>query len=224
MEKSCINKKKRLPWLQTLIILCIMKIDFYICRHGQTDKNVEGVWQGSGIDAVLNETGRQQAAELACKLRFKMLDVYSSPLLRAVQTANAIASNGVTTREFVIMQDLRECYFGEAEGLSFEETKQKYGEEFINGLLWPTDETADLCFPNGESKRKVFERVYSCLNKIVSRHTFDYAYHTVCIVCHAGIISALQFGFGLKDVSCENCGVLHLQYDTNMRKFVQCFD
>lgn len=201
-----------------------MKIDFFICRHGQTDKNVEGVWQGCGTDAVLNENGYKQAAELAQKLRLKMMDVYSSPLVRAVQTANVIARTGVTRRDVVVMQDLRECSFGDIEGVSFEESKRRYGEEFINKLLWPTEETADLCVPNGESKREVFERVYSCLERIVGRHTFGYAYHTVCVVCHAGVLSALQFGLGLKDVSFGNCALLHLQYDTGMRKFIQCRD
>ncbi len=201
-----------------------MKIDFYICRHGETDENVKGVWQGCGTDAVLNETGHKQAAELAQKLRLKMMDVYSSPLSRAVQTANAIVRNGVIRRDLMIMQDLRECDFGDVEGVSFEETKRQYGEEFINKLLWPTEETADLSFPNGESKRVVFERVFKCLERITARHTFDYALHTVCVVCHAGVISALQFGLGLKNVSCDHCAILHLQYCTCSHKFVQCRD
>lgn len=201
-----------------------MKIDFYICRHGETDKNVQGVWQGCGTDSVLNENGYKQAAELARELRLKMMDVYCSPLVRAVQTANVIARTGVTLRDVVIMQDLRECDFGDAEGVSFEETERRYGKEFIDKILWPSDETADLRMPNGESKRMVFKRVYDCLNRIVALHTFSYAHHTICVVCHAGILSALQFGLGLKKVSFENCAILHLQYDTFVRKFVQCFD
>ena len=200
-----------------------MKIDFYICRHGQTEMNVKGLWAGSGIDIQLNEVGKSQAEELAEKLRLKMLDVYSSPMIRAVQTANAIAKTGVTRRDILIMQDLRECSFGEAEGVPFEETRQRYGD-IIDKLLWPTEETADLRFPNGESKREVFERVYSCLKRIVSKHTFGYAHHTVCVVCHAGVLSALQYGLGLKDVSYENCTLWHLQYDTNVHKFIQCRD
>ena len=50
-----------------------MKIDFFICRHGETDKNVAGVWQGSGTDAVLNDVGHKQAEELAQKLRSKLI-------------------------------------------------------------------------------------------------------------------------------------------------------
>ena len=103
------------------IIFCIMRIDFFICRHGQTDKNVEGVWHGCKIDVMLNETGQRQAEELAKKLRFKIMDVYSSPMVRAVQTANVIAKTNARGCDVVIMQDLRECDFGEAEGVSFVE-------------------------------------------------------------------------------------------------------
>lgn len=197
-----------------------MRIDFFICRHGQTDKNVERVWQGCGIDVMLNQVGQKQAQELAEKFSAEHFAVYSSPMLRAVQTARAIARG----RDIVIMSDLRECYFGDAEGVSFEETERQYGTEFVHNLLFPTEVTADLCFPNGESKRAVFDRVYACLIRIVSRHTFSYAWNKVCVVCHAGIFSALQFGLGLTDVSYDNCAVLHLQFDTELHKFLQIID
>lgn len=197
-----------------------MLIDFYICRHGQTDKNVEGVWSGSGIDVPLNEKGKEQAVELAQKLRGKHVAIYCSPLVRAVQTANAVA-NG---RDIVIMQDLREGNFGDMEGVTFAKAKEIYGEEFINSLLFPTEETADWHFPNAESKRMVFERVYTCLNRIVCNHSFNYALHEVCVVCHAGVISALEFGLKLKKVSLKNCAVLHLVYDTEQHQFAQVFD
>ncbi len=197
-----------------------MKIDFYICRHGQTDENVKRAWTGSGTDVPLNETGRQQAQELADKLRGKIFDFYSSPLVRAVQTANIIAQG----RDVTIMQDLRECDFGVAEGVSFAQTKETYGEDFVNALLLPTEETADLRFPNGESKREVFERVDCCLRRIVSCHTFSWSNRAVCVVCHAGVLSALQFGLNLENVPVANCAVVHLEYDTELRQFVQIFD
>lgn len=197
-----------------------MKVDFYVCRHGQTNMNVERLWSGSGTDIPLNETGKTQALELAQKLKGKRFDIYCSPLVRAVQTANTIA-NG---RDIVIMQDLREGNWGDAEGVSFAKIEEQYGKEFLESLFFPTEETADRCFPNGESKRMIFERVLTCLLRIVTCHTFDYASHEVCVVCHAGVISALRFGLKLKDVSLENCAVLHLQYDTDIHQFVQVFD
>lgn len=197
-----------------------MKIDFYICRHGQTDKNVEGVWSGSGMDVPLNETGKKQAMQLAEKLWGCHFDIYSSPLVRAVQTANAIARR----RDVTIMHDLREGYFGDAEGVMFDKIEEQYGKEFIENIFFPTEESADWHFPNGESKREIFERVYNCLMRIVCQQTCSGAKQSACVVCHAGVISALRFGLKLKNVSLENCAVLHLQYDTEVDQFVQICD
>lgn len=198
-----------------------MKIDFFICRHGQTDKNLEGVWTGCGTDVLLNETGHQQALKLAHDLKRTVMDVYTSPMLRAVQTANELVRKAAIKRELVVMQDLRECDFGDAEGLTFQQTEEQYGD-LVTKLLWPSEKTADLRFPNGESKREVFERVKKCLLSIVSRHSLDYSRHAVCVVTHAGVMSALQFGLGLSNISFDNCSIVHLQYDTILRKFVPC--
>lgn len=62
-----------------------------LIRHGETDWNVEGRYQGQA-DPPLNERGRAQAHELADELRSIELDVlYTSPLRRCVQTAQILA-------------------------------------------------------------------------------------------------------------------------------------
>lgn len=204
-----------------------MKVkDFYIFRHGQTDFNAQGRWQGSGIDALLNETGKKQAKALQKKSieqHFELCKLYSSPLLRAVQTANIVADQGWRRLDFTVLNDLRECYFGEAEGLTYEEAYQKFGKEFVNKILFPTFDTWDECFPGGESKHEVFNRVLGCLKKIFRINTWE-CDDRLGVVCHAGVISALQCGLGLKNVSYENCSVLHLRYDAEADKFSQIID
>ncbi len=65
----------------------------YIIRHGQTELNSKRVLQGRS-DYPLNEIGIQQAKEAAEKLQGITFDtVYSSPLIRALQTAKIIAPN-----------------------------------------------------------------------------------------------------------------------------------
>ena len=62
----------------------------YIFRHGQTDYNVARRVMGQ-LDIPLNDVGRIQAAELANKLETATIDViYSSPLTRAIETAQKI--------------------------------------------------------------------------------------------------------------------------------------
>lgn len=220
MVFCCKNKKCGYSEGIKIYFLDIMMVDFYICRHGQTDKNLEQVWQGSGIDIPLNATGEKQATELAEKLRGKHFDIYSSPLIRAVQTANAIAGK----RDVTVMQNLREGNFGDVEGMSFAKVNEQYGEDFVENIFYPTEESADWHFPNAESKRQIFARVYDCLLRIVCYQTLAGAKHCACVVCHAGVISALRFGLKLINVSLENCAILHLQYDTELRQFVQIFD
>lgn len=60
-------------------------------RHGQTDYNSSNLWMGS-IDSPLNEEGRIQAENLATELSDVFIDkIYSSPLIRAYETARFIA-------------------------------------------------------------------------------------------------------------------------------------
>ncbi len=62
---------------------------FILFRHGETDLNAKKIFQGCGVDADLNENGRQQALELKEVLKpYKIQCVYTSPLKRAVSTAS----------------------------------------------------------------------------------------------------------------------------------------
>lgn len=92
-----------------------MKTRIFIVRHGETDWNKLGKVQGL-TDNLLNENGRKQALERSKSLYNKEIDlVYSSPLLRAVETAQIIKDelglNGATS----VSAALIERCFGELE-------------------------------------------------------------------------------------------------------------
>ena len=87
----------------------------YIVRHGQTEKNKENILQGRS-DVPLNEAGRQQALALCNRLRTAKVSfdkVYSSPLIRAIQTAEILAE------DVPIVTDMRliEMDYGPYEGM-----------------------------------------------------------------------------------------------------------
>ena len=138
--------------------------------------------------------------------------IYCSPLLRAVQTANIIADKNPVATPIVILKDLRQCSFGDLEGLTFQEVEEKYSTS-VKNFLWPT---------KGESKKEVFERVKQALMYIVASNKF--MMYPVGVVCHAGVLSALACGMGFTDISYENCSILHVVYDYDENKFLQVKD
>ena len=92
----------------------------YIVRHGQTEGNKANILQGRGSDRPLNETGEQQAEKVRrwfCGRRIMIDRVYSSPLLRAVQTARIIAGDvPIITDEHLLEMD-----YGPYEGMDLKD-------------------------------------------------------------------------------------------------------
>lgn len=83
----------------------------YIVRHGQTDWNLKGLYQGQ-TDIELNKTGIKQARELKNELKDVHFDVvYSSPLKRALKTASIIYDGNI-----IVDERLKERGNGELEG------------------------------------------------------------------------------------------------------------
>lgn len=86
--------------------------NFYFFRHGQTNENAEGAREGNRTDAYLTADGVKQAEQLAGFLRDKKIDVfYSSPLPRAVRTAEIVAEYH-SAAPIVIEDDFIEAAFG----------------------------------------------------------------------------------------------------------------
>lgn len=119
-----------------------------------------------------------QASTLADRLAdLAPAAVYTSPLVRAVETAVAVADrHGLTPVE---VDDLREIDFGDAHGLAFDELPP----ELRDGLL---REPANVRFPGGETYAELQQRVCSALDRIVAAHPEV----AVVVVSHAGSIRA----------------------------------
>lgn len=100
--------------------------EILVARHGETDWNLSGRWQGH-TDRPLNETGLRQARELATKMAGMNIDsIYSSDLGRAKATADIVAaSTGIDN--IVVDGRLRERNLGTFEGLTTEEICLKLG-------------------------------------------------------------------------------------------------
>ena len=135
-----------------------------LIRHGETDWNVEGRYQGQA-DPPLNERGFQQARELAERLEKVGLHVlYSSSLLRAAQTAQIVADR--LQIPLKLEPRLMEIHQGDWQTRLRSEIDRIYPELFRR---WES-EPWEVSPPNGESLYQVQERVEAAMQEILQRH------------------------------------------------------
>ncbi|MFZ0189548.1 MAG: histidine phosphatase family protein [Streptosporangiaceae bacterium] len=151
-----------------------------LLRHGQTPMSVQKRYAGR-TDAPLTEVGAQQAAAAAKRLASAGLGVIvTSPLLRTVQTAQAVAA--VTGAAVVTDDGFRETDFGAWEGLTFAEVRERWPAEISAWLADP-----DVAPPGGESFTDVSARVTEALDRVLAAR----AGQTVLIVSHVTPIKML---------------------------------
>ncbi len=150
-------------------------------RHGETAWNVDSRIQGQ-LDVPLNEFGRWQAHRLALAVSDEGIDaVYASDLLRAMQTAQAVAAG--TGREIVTDPGLRERGFGVFEGMTYAEIQQRYPE--MSERWRQRDPTFGA--PGGETLRDFFDRSVATVTRLALAHPGQ----TIAVVSHGGVMDAL---------------------------------
>lgn len=144
----------------------------YLIRHAQPafpDKRQMCI----GItDIPLGEAGRQQALQMAANLP-PVSAVFSSPLRRAVQTAQAIGL------PVTVIQGLREIYAGEWDGLTFDEIRQRYPQLYAARA---SDQT--LPIPGAEDISISLPRFCAAMEQAAEAAPGDFA-----VVAHGGIIA-----------------------------------
>jgi len=135
-----------------------------LLRHGQTPLSAERRFAGRG-DIPLTELGLDQAAAAAAALAERgAIDlVLTSPLLRARQTAEAVAQQ--TGAPLAVDDDLAETDFGSWETLTFGEVMARWPAEMA---AWMAD--ADAAPPGGESFAAVAKRVDAALDRLLTAH------------------------------------------------------
>jgi broad specificity phosphatase PhoE len=150
-----------------------------LVRHGETDWNRDGRWQGHS-DTRLNEAGREQARRVARELAHVDV-VYSSDLARARETAEIIA--GDLGLEVNVDPRLRERSFGGWEGLTAAEIETAFGEQHTR---WLAGEGA------GADDAEPFEdfggRVRDFLQDLLADHPDE----TILVVAHGGSIRVIH--------------------------------
>lgn len=152
-------------------------------RHGQTEWNKSGKYQGQS-DVALSEEGIEQARCLAKHFPLNRLDcVYSSDLQRSMATAETVAGRfGLKVHK---EEAFREISFGDWEGLTYQEIVSGWPEAMANFLTHP-----DLMeIPHGETFAQVQERAMKRLWEIVAEH--EDKNQVVGIFAHGAVLRAM---------------------------------
>lgn len=185
-----------------------------LVRHGQTDSNAAGRFQGQQ-DVPLNRIGRSQAATLAERLvRLKAARVVTSDLLRASATAEAIATaSGIGVE---VDAGLREIHVGSWEGRTAVEVAAEnpwFEDALHTGRDFRRSET-------GETAEEAGERVAGVLARVASAHPGE----TTVVVGHGLALRvglSLFLGLGLDASFCLsglwNCSWTILEHNQRWR-------
>lgn len=136
-----------------------------LVRHGQTAWNKQDMIRGQS-DVPLDETGLAQAAATAARIaaEWKPAALYSSPLRRAVQTAQPIADQlGLEVRTVAGLTDMN---FGQWQGLAYSEVRQRWPEM---SQAWSTAPHT-VTFPSGENLARVRQRGMAAVHQVMAQH------------------------------------------------------
>jgi broad specificity phosphatase PhoE len=152
-------------------------------RHGQTQANITGHWQGWS-DTPLTSVGWAQAEAIARRLareRGQLTALYTSPLRRAFQTAQVIGP--ALELQPQVLDELKEIHFGELEGMSLQEMESRFPKLYAR---WKDKTDMAFGWPGGERRDDFFNRAARGCQRILARHPGE----KVVIVAHGGTIRA----------------------------------
>ncbi len=156
---------------------------FIFVRHGETAHNATLVITSASPGAPLNEAGLRQVRDLAESFRGRdIAAIYSSPMLRATQTARILAQAlpGVSISH---RNELRECSVGDLEGRGDPEAFARFDSTWDYWYL-----KADLSYalgPNGETGEQSLARVAELVEALAAEHDDD---ETVIVVSHGTLL------------------------------------
>lgn len=169
------------------------KQTIYLVRHGETDANLNSIYQGCRFNPPLNETG---AAQILCLANFLVKEapdvrtIYTSPFQRTLDSmaiiANALSQKGERGIDgrllprMLIERGLAEIDHGDWDGYTFKKVKKRWP---AISKQWQDGNQNLVKFPNGESVRGARKRVKNALNRILENDLEK----QIIIVAHGGV-------------------------------------
>jgi len=151
----------------------------YLARHGQSEANVQRIFANTGQKYGLTDLGRSQAEQLAERMAVRPIQaIFSSPILRAVQTAEIVSKRIRVPVE--IQPALREFDVGEWEG----KTDPRGWQEHRNTMqAWLVENRLDARMQGGESWHDIEARFIPFVDRLVQSASLHSAY---LLIGHGG--------------------------------------
>lgn len=179
-----------------------------LLRHGQTDFNLRGIVQGSGVDSSLNETGLKQAQYFFNAYQDYGFDkIYTSALKRTKETVQGFIDEGIPT---TTLKDLNEISWGKHEGQPITPEEDKYYQWMLR--QWQLGDTSHR-IEGGESPDEVAVRLKRALDQILQTP------EEKVLICMHGrairIMLCVMLNYPLKSMDMfehQNTGVYELQF------------
>ena len=162
----------------------------YLVRHGENWANISKEFSCRRVDYSLTPKGVLQARQTAEYFRDRDIhEIYSSPLKRAVETAEIIATS--INRQVVVMENFREINVGSLEGQPVSAELWAFHNKIVADWFAGRPETT---FPGGEDYVTLWSRMRAGVEQILAHKTG----RNVIVVGHGGI-----FASTLKDLCCD---------------------
>lgn len=153
----------------------------YLVRHGKDDDTVRGGWSNSPLTEQGFEQVNALANNIASDPTLNIVQIFSSDLLRAKQTAEIISKK--IDISIAYLPQFRETNNGDLAGMKNTEALSKYPGLFWNTLDW------DESYPNGESPHTFYDRVRNAWQDFTSKiHDQN---GDVILVTHGGVINVI---------------------------------
>ncbi len=192
----------------------------YLLRHGQTDYNLRGVVQGSGIDSSLNDNGIKQAqAFFEAYKHVPFQKVYFSGLQRTRQTIQSFLDMGLPSES---VPELNEICWGKYEGFPMTHEENQY---YLHMLDQWSSGSLDYAIEGGESPLVVSERLRKGIDHILSQEG-----ETILICMHGRsmrILLCILLGYNLRFMDIfehQNLGLYLLHQNGNGKFSVKKFN
>lgn len=184
----------------------------YLVRHGESTANISKRFCGI-TDVELSDAGKIQAIEAALNLKGEYItNIYSSPLIRAYETAKVISEQ--ININVKTVDCLREVNFGIFENMTWDEMLNSYKDETDNWIKLGYD----YKFPEGESYGDIIDRIADFIENIEDNSV---------IVSHFGIIQGILLCLHIADPSSiwnyhiSNCDIIAIN-NKKIEKIIKC--